>query len=158
VDRCFDVAQRVRAEIGRGDPRCVTDPVGQHALAAVGDAHDPCRLVHCRPEVVAVAFLGLAEVQSDANRDRRPRVPIDLTERDLNRGSALAAALARWNDAAKESPAVANTCPENFAIVSFKIWSWIRSDADIPSASAAQSRVEPTTSENKNVTAPVGTC
>ena len=43
-------------------------------------------------------------------------------------------------------------------MVSLKIWSWIRSEADIASTSAAQSRVEPTTSENKNVTVPVGVC
>jgi hypothetical protein len=43
------------------------------------------------------------------------------------------------------------------AMVSLEIWSWIRSDADMASGSAAHRRVEPTTSEDRKVTVPVGT-
>ena len=73
-----------------------------------------------------------------------------------NDSAQSTAVLAREKAAAKESPAVEKMWPSKPSMTSVKIASCIRSDAAINSGSRAQSRVDPTTSEKRNVTIPVG--
>src|SRR5215217_5024486 len=73
-----------------------------------------------------------------------------------NRRAAATASDGRLNASPKPSPAVANTYPSHASTASRTAASCTLSDADIPSGSAGQHRVEPSTSVNKNVTVPDG--
>jgi hypothetical protein len=80
VDRGLDVTESVGAEIGNPDPGRVSHAVGENALAPVGRGHNPGCLVDGRAVIVVLAFLGLAHVEADPDRERRPDAPIHLGE------------------------------------------------------------------------------
>ena len=103
-----EIAQPVLAEIAQLERRRATQlPVAPETqdLPAVADRHQPRGAVHRRPEVVAVALLGLAGVHAHAHRRElgglAARVWISAAQLDAARRAA--------NATANPSPPVANT-------------------------------------------------
>jgi hypothetical protein len=74
TNRFGNVTQTMRAEIDRVADRSRESYGlrGEH-LTAVAGGLDACRRVDDRPEVIAGALLGLTEMQTHANQQRRPR-------------------------------------------------------------------------------------
>ena len=120
------------------------------------------RCSNVRPDVRSYAHVSISArlSESDTVPPMATSVATSNSAFDLTpagtRSAAATASDARPDAAANESPAVVNTYPPCDSIEARMIASWTNSEADIAPLSAAHSRVEPSTSMNRNVTVPEG--
>ena len=81
VDQFIEVLQRMLTQRNQVDvtqrniDQHVTCRSRYHDLATMRCRHQPCRTVHCRTEIVAVALIGLTSVQTDSHPQHHPRRP-----------------------------------------------------------------------------------
>ena len=125
-------------------------------LGTVGGVHHSSGSVHRSTEVVAVAFVRFAAVQTHADGEPKPVRPGGVRERDLAHDGGRERSVGAVEAAANPSPPVEKTWPAWATIVDRRISSWRASAVRMWSGRCSQDAVDPSTSVNRNVTVPEG--
>ena len=131
------------------------DRRGAHDLAAMRDGHHPCRPIHVRAEIVAVAFGRGPDMQAHpAPRGRaRPATPL-RPARPAPQPPTQAPFCVLAKLANTPSPVLFTTRPPCDSTVSRTSPSCSMSAARISSGCSSHLRVEPSISVKRNVTVP----